>query len=294
MDNINCQLWTALVTPLDDKLNVDYNSLDKLITMQAEAKNGILVLGSTGESLNLSLNEKKEILNYICNKNLEIPIMVGIGGFNLPETLEWIDYLNTLQIHCYLSVTPIYSKPGVIGQTNWFKNILDRSDKPVMLYNIPCRSGIKLHKQTLKNLIGHKNLWAVKEASGSIQDFIEYTQIDKSLKIYSGDDAMLPHYAMLGAAGLISVASNIWPKETNLYTKKALGNKLSENEIIMWQKSSDTLFWASNPIPVKSLLSQLKIISTPNLKAPLDSSDLEDTDKLLWANQQITNWFKEN
>ena len=153
----NYKLWTALITPLNEDGSVNYDELTLLLKQQEEARNGILILGSTGEALNLSLDEKKKIIEHTLKLELEVPIMCGVGGINIDTTNDWVDHLNSKNIDCYLLVTPLYAKPGEEGQTHWFKTLLDKATKPCMLYNIPGRTGISLNVNTVKTLATHKN-----------------------------------------------------------------------------------------------------------------------------------------
>ena len=114
--NINdFPLWTALITPMSPDTSVDFESLEAILCEQEKASNGILILGSTGESLNLCEQERKDILQFTLDLKLKVPLMAGVGGTNLRETLEWVSYLNTLDLHAYLMVTPLYAKPGGLG-----------------------------------------------------------------------------------------------------------------------------------------------------------------------------------
>jgi 4-hydroxy-tetrahydrodipicolinate synthase len=169
-------LWTAIVTPLLESGEVDYESFKNILQEQADAKNALVVLGSTGESLNLNLKVKKEIVEFSCAQNLSVPILSGGGGHLLEECLEWLELCNNKSIHAFLLVTPHYAKPGHQGQTHWFKSLMDKSNHPVMLYNVPSRSGTSLHYDAVKDLSSHKNFWAIKEASGKIEDFRKYIQ----------------------------------------------------------------------------------------------------------------------
>lgn len=285
-------LWTAIITPLFENGEIDFDSLGNLITEQTKAHNGILVLGSTGEALNLSLAEKKEILEFSLKQKTTVPIMAGVGGTNLNETKKWVEYLETKQLDAYLMVTPIYAKPGHFGQYHWFKTLLDISSRPVMLYNIPSRSGISLCLETVKKLDGHKNFWAIKEASGSSSDFQKYKEAAPDVAIFSGDDAKMPEFSKLGARGLVSVASNVWPTETALYVKQSLENSLKNSSCALWEESSNALFVTSNPVPVKTLLSKLKKITSPITRPPLSEKDLKDISLLINADENIKNWYR--
>jgi 4-hydroxy-tetrahydrodipicolinate synthase len=296
MKNINeYPLWTAIVTPMNEDSSVDYPTFEKILREQEAAKVAVVILGSTGEALNLNKDECKKILEFGLALNLSVPVMTGIGGINQKETLEYVTYLNTLsKLDAYLVVTPLYAKPGEFGQTEWFKSILDLAVRPCMLYNVPGRTGVKMNFNAIKNLADHKNFWAIKEASGSVEDFKKYTEAAPKARVYSGDDGMVPDFKPHGCVGLVSVASNAWPVETRAYVVKTLEGKLSAPEADLWKSSCDTLFIAANPVPVKNLMHAQGKIKTNVLRSPLDHRDLADNTPVLAADKKIKTWHKEN
>ncbi len=287
-------LWTALITPMNHDGSVDYDSLKTIAEKQAKDGCALLVLGSTAEALNLKLEERKNILQFIIELQLPVPLMVGVGGFLLEETLDWVRYLNQQDIHSLLLVTPLYAKPGRFGQTAWFKAILDASTVPCMLYNIPSRAGVGLNFDSFNDLADHDKCWALKEASGSVENFEKFNTIANGrVQIFSGDDGMLPQFAPHGAKGLVSVASNIWPKETLLYVKKTLAGALFPAEAEAWERWSDALFTASNPVPAKVFMHQLGWIKSSTLRPPLAVQDLANTHALERAHQEVKIWWSE-
>lgn len=289
----NTKLWTALITPMQQDGAIHYKDLEKVTRKQEEAGNGILLLGSTGEGLALSEEEKKEIVNFVTDLNLSVPIMVGVGGFNISAQKEWIKYCNSLAIDAFLLVTPLYAKPDILGQTEWFTALLDVAEKPCMLYNIPSRTGIKMPPQVLKNVEQHKNLWAVKEAAGSISDFLKLREVSPDVPLYSGDDALMAFFASCGCAGLISVASNAWPKATKLYVEKCL-NKDTDSLFPVWTHAIEYLFMAPNPVPVKILLEYTGMIDSPAVRPPLTVKEMEITDEPKRTDDAIMNWYNLN
>ena len=292
MNLTNYKLWTAIVTPLTQTSAIDYRTLNSIVHDQEEAGNGLLILGSTAEALNLPIDEKKKIVEHVIAMNPKTPIMVGVGGHQLEETLEWINFLETKNINAYLMVTPLYAKPGPIGQYNWFKTLMDAVSKPVMLYNVPGRSAVAMSTEAVEKLSTHKNFWAIKEASGSVEKFKGYLKAANGKPVYCGDDALMPDFALAGAAGLVSVASNAWPKETNLYVTQCLNKTFDDKHL--WTEASNSLFVASNPVPVKRLMFENGKIQTPFMVAPLTHEDFVDASPVLIANEQVKNWFQRN
>ena len=127
--------------------SVDYASFKAILKEQEQAKNGITILGSTGEGLNLDDDEKKAILDFALGLKLQVPLMASVGGVNLHSQTAWIEHLNTLDIDCLpLGRAPLYAKPGIHGQYGWFKALMDTAQKPCMLYNIPGRTAKKLEQ----------------------------------------------------------------------------------------------------------------------------------------------------
>lgn len=291
-------LWTALVTPLQESGEVDYPSLKRLLKEQEEAGNGVLILGSTGEALNLESDEKKNILDFTLKQNLKVPLMVGVGGVNLKDTLDWVAWVVAAAatkggsggVHSYLMVTPLYARPGAEGQYEWFKALLDRAHGPCVLYNVPSRTGVSLSWEAVERLREHPRFWGIKEASGSVDHFQRYGEAALSAKLFSGDDAMLPECVPYGANGLISVASNVWPRATQLYVRQALKSTLPETSV--WKDAIETLFIASNPVPVKALLKDKGRISSAKMRAPLSEKDLPELDLLRKADESIAQWLK--
>ncbi|MCF8462785.1 MAG: 4-hydroxy-tetrahydrodipicolinate synthase [Rickettsiaceae bacterium] len=286
-------LWTACITPFTyDASSVDYKAFEFLLKRQSNAGNGILILGSTGESLSLSLSERQEMVKFVCNLNLSEPIIVGVPSYNIEEAEKWISFCNNMPISGYLLTTPIYTKPGIIGQTKWFERLMDFSNYPVMLYNIPSRAGINLYPETLKNLISHEKLSALKDSSGSVESLIAYKNVAPDLVVYCDDDYLFLEMCINGSKGLVSVSANIWPEAIKLHTKEILENNPTEIKAF-WQ-ASKSLFTASNPIPAKALMHKLGLISNPSVRLPLSNEDLPSLEPLLEANFNIESWFAAN
>lgn len=287
----NFALWTAVVTPLLENGTVDFESLTRVVNAQDASHNGLLILGSTAEALNLSLAQRMSIIEHVVNMKPASPIMVGVGGNLLEEQKEWITYLERLNVHAYLLVTPHYAKPGPIGQYNWFKALMDHSTRPCMLYNVPGRTAVAMSTEAVSRLSNHKNFWAIKEASGSVEKFKEYLKAANGKAVYCGDDALMPDFANAGSAGLVSVASNAWPKETHLYVEQCLKKTFDAREL--WTKASNSLFVCSNPVPVKRLMAETGVIKTSFMMAPLSHEDMVSAIPVLEAHAAVTRWYKE-
>ncbi|WP_105188580.1 4-hydroxy-tetrahydrodipicolinate synthase [Pseudoalteromonas sp. T1lg48] len=282
-------LWTALITPMLEDGGIDFDGLSALAQEQAAAGNGVLILGSTGEALALDVAEQQAVVKHICALELNTPIMVGVGGYNLEAQRQWLAFCNDYPIDAYLLGAPLYAKPGPVGQEQWFRALLDASEHPCMLYNVPGRAAVSLDPQVLGKLQDHPLCWALKEASGSIDCFEQYRLAAPELAIFSGDDALIPYYAQAGAAGLVSVAANVWPEATHRFVQLSLQGQ-SHNAFLHWREAVAALFHVSNPIPSKCLLHALGRITYPTLRAPLTHAEVDDLHLLLRVHDSITSW----
>lgn len=282
-------LWTACVTPFNcNGDSIDYSSLQRLLTMQVKAENGVVLLGSTGESLSLTDSEKHTLVEFVCKLKLNTKIIIGVPGVNLYQTLEWLNFCKGMPIHGYLMTTPIYAKPGIMGQTLWFEKLLEKAHVPVMFYNIPSRAGINLHAETVGNLSSHEKFWAIKDSSGTVDTLAQYKKVAPNIEVFCGDDNMISDMAAYGAAGLVSVASNVWPYVAHEYVKKCLNGRNPQADI--WQQACEALFIASTPIPTKALLHDIGLIEHQTVRLPLSTEDLPSVEKLRQVNKMILGW----
>jgi 4-hydroxy-tetrahydrodipicolinate synthase len=286
----NTKLWTALITPMHQSGEIHFGDLEKLIRRQELAGNGILLIGSTGEGLALNDDEKKEIIDFSAKLNVSVPVMAGVGGFQIENQKAWIQYCND-KVDAFLLVAPLYSKPGPVGLKKWFTELMDVADKPCMIYNIPSRTGVKIPPTVIKELSGHSRFWSIKEASGSIADYQEFSEMVPKASMFSGDDGLLPFFAVSGCSGLVSVSSNVWPKETAKYVELCLSGK-TDSLFPTWKRAIEALFSAPNPVPVKVLLHQKGIIENSTLRLPLTEKELKSIEQLSQVDEEIINWYQ--
>lgn len=278
-------VWTACVTPMDAKGDIDRKSFEYLLRKQESAGNGILLFGSTGEALAFRDDERLAALEWICKLELRVPLMVGVGGFQLPEVLKWLRACEDLPLHSYLMPTPYYAKPGPWGQQAWFAQLLDTVRRPCMLYNIPGRSAVKLSIKAVRSVIDHENLWALKEASGSDEDFASFVEAFPQLQVYSGNDAWFPP----GAVGAVSVISNAWPRAMRRYVRQCLEGTADEATHKVWREAADAAC-VCNPVSVKSLLHLKEWITTPYLRPPLHVDDGKSPAVLRKQEERVAAW----
>ena len=281
-------LWTAVVTPFDGNGRVDLTSFEHLLKRQESAGNGVVLLGSTGEALAMDFEEQCSVVEFACSLKLGIPLLVGVGGFQLPKVLQWLDFCEGQNIHGHLMPTPLYAKPGPQGQRQWFEALLGRVKRPCMLYNVPSRTGQVLLPEAIIPLIDHPNFWALKEASGSVETFGQYHLQLPGIAMLSGDDAMTYSFVSVGGQGLVSVAANIWPSQMRWFVDRCLAQDLPRDQRNSIEQACEALFIASNPIPTKVLLHHKKEIATPTLRPPLTHQELAGLDALLEADRVLS------
>lgn len=282
--------WTATVTPLKEDGCFDKASLEGLLRQQEGAGNGIVLLGSTGEALSFSEEEKKEIALFVTTLDLAVPVLLGIGGFRLEEQLSWISYAENLAFDGYLLVTPIYTRPGRHGQTHWFSTLLNATKKPCMLYNVPHRSGCKLSIDTVRDLVDHPNLWAIKEAGGSHEEMHNLVETFPSIDVFTGCDELIADHIALGAKGVVSVMANAWPKAVHQYVEMCL-LKEEQGCRSLWMQAANTVN-TNNPVALKQLLKMQGRIETLLTRPPLHADDVVKNDELACIDCLVNAWAK--
>lgn len=264
----------ALVTPFNADGTVDYGTLGRLIDFQIESGMDYLVsLGTTGETATLSQAERKQVWAFTSKHvNKRIPLVAGIGGNHTQEIVEQIKNFDVLDYVAILSVSPYYNKPTQEGIYQHYKAIAEASPLPIILYNVPGRTGSNMSPATTIRLAkDFKNIVATKEASGSFAQFSEILRDKpKDFLLISGDDPItLPMMAM-GAAGIISVLGNAYPKKVSALAHLCREGNFDEARKIHLEtlKIIDLCFVEGNPAGVKYILEK-KGFGTDQVRLPL-------------------------
>lgn len=278
-------MGVALVTPFKPDFSVDYDALEKLVEFQIE--NGtdyLVVLGTTGENPTLSSEEKHRILETVVRVNKSrLPIVLGIGGNNTMGVIEQIKEADLRNVDAILSVAPYYNKPSQEGLYQHYKAIATSTNMPIILYNVPGRTGVNISANTTLCLAHEfQNIVAIKEASGNfkqIDDIIKNKP--KDFMVISGDDGITFPLITLGAVGVISVVGNAFPKEFSRMVRLALRGDLEGARAIHYRfvEMIDLLFVDGNPAGVKSILSCMGLIENV-LRLPLVPTTTNTHDKL--------------
>ncbi|OFX89010.1 MAG: 4-hydroxy-tetrahydrodipicolinate synthase [Bacteroidetes bacterium GWF2_33_16] len=264
----------AIVTPFKKDKAIDYIALEKHVEfLVGNGVNYLVILGTSGESVTQSDEEKIELTSFVVKKvNKRIPLVLGIGGNNTTAVINKIQKTDLNGIDGILSVTPYYNKPSQAGLYEHFKAIAQASSKPIILYNVPGRTSVNMKAETtLKLAIDFKNIIAIKEASGDISQAM-YLVKDKpkDFLIISGEDALALPLIMLGFSGVISVVGNAMPNEFSTMVKLALENNFKDAKKLHYKliEFTDHMFVEGNPSGVKAALEILGIMEN-NLRLPL-------------------------
>lgn len=264
----------AIVTPMHEDGGVDWKNLEKLVEWHIEqGTSSIVAVGTTGEASTLSMAEHTQVIKEIIRvANKRIPIIAGTGANSTHEAIQLTEEAKTLGADAALLVTPYYNKPTQEGLYQHYKAVAEAVDLPIILYNVPSRTGVDMQNETIIRLADLANVIGVKDATGDVprgKALIEGLQ-GKQMTVYSGDDDTARHLMAHGAKGNISVTANIAPKLVSQVCAAMLdGNiALAEEMNDKISKLNNILFCESNPIPVKWALYEMGMIGT-GVRLPL-------------------------
>ena len=268
----------ALVTPMLENGGLDFNALEALIEWHIESgTNGIVSVGTTGESATVSVPEHLKIINKTINfVDGRVPVIAGTGGNSTQEAIELTQTAAELGADYALLVTPYYNKPNQEGLFHHFIKIADSAEIPQILYNVPSRTACDLKPETVMRLANHQNIVGIKEALDSSERLSELIKISQSIadqknfSVFSGDDPTFNSFMANGGDGVISVAANVVPSYISQICSLNLSGQFDEakelNSIL--ENLYELLFVESNPIPVKWMLNRMKRIQS-GIRLPL-------------------------
>lgn len=264
----------AIVTPFTKKGNVDTAALTQIVKhLHAGKVEYIVILGTTGESVTLSKEEKKLVIETVIKANAKkLPLVLGIGGNNTAEVIETIQKTDLKPFEAILSVAPYYNKPNQEGYYQHYKAVAKSTKKDIILYNVPGRTGSNVTWETqLRIARDFKNIVATKEASGSIEQIMKLIKNrPKDFLVISGDDNLTLPVIAAGGDGVISVVANAFPKDYSEMVRLSLKHKLNEAQKVHYglMDITDQLFADGNPGGIKYALSLLKKCD-PYVRLPL-------------------------
>mgnify|MGYP000562309464 CR=1 FL=1 len=275
---------TAIITPLNEN-GIDFDAFGRLIEWQiAEGIDAIVAAGTTGEGSTLTDEEHKSVIKFCVEKVAgRVPVIAGTGSNDIAYAISLTKYACEAGADAMLLVTPYYNKATQNGLIKSFTAVADASTKPCILYNVPSRTGCNITPQTCAVLANHPNIVAIKEASGNISQVAEISRLcGDRLDIYSGNDDQIVPVMSLGGKGVISVLSNLLPRETSQMCHSYLeGNtKASLDMQLKYLPLIDSLFCEVNPIPVKAAMAAMGYCEN-YLRLPLTEMEDKNQQKLL-------------
>jgi 4-hydroxy-tetrahydrodipicolinate synthase len=263
----------AIVTPMDADGTVNYRQFANVIEFHVESgTDALVVAGTTGESATLDHDEHIEIIAKACELAAgRIPVVAGTGSNSTAQTLQLSRAVDQLPIVAFLVVTPYYNKPTQEGMRRHFSAIADAVSRPLILYNVPGRTGVDLKPETVIKLAAHPNIAAIKEATGELNRVrVLRDACGPAFKLLSGDDATSCEFMLQGGDGVISVTANVAAAGMRQLCDTAVARNRAEAEAIdaRLQPLHRTLFCESNPIPVKWAVHRMGLIG-PGIRLPL-------------------------
>lgn len=275
----------AIVTPFNTNKSIDYTSLEKIIKHIIAGKaEYIVVLGTTGESVTLSKTEKHEVSQFIINHTKgKIPLVLGIGGNNTSEIVKSIESTNLNDISGILSVSPYYNKPTQEGIYQHFEAIAKSTDKPIIVYNVPGRTGSNIAAETTLRLAGNfSHIAAIKEASGDLNQAMQIIKNKPdTLQVLSGDDALTYSMVNLGGDGVISVVANAFPFEFSEMVRAARNGMNQAARLFQYQLIDfiNLLFAEGSPAGIKAALTNMGLCQN-ELRLPLTPASVQLSKKI--------------
>lgn len=274
----------AIVTPMNADGSVNYEAMGQLIEQQVQGgTDAIIVCGTTGESSTLTDEEHRRVIQFtVAQVNHRIPVVAGTGSNDTAYCLELSQEAEKMGVDGLLLVTPYYNKCSQKGLIRHYLTVADAVDLPMILYSVASRTGVNILPETLKELSKHPNIVAVKEASGSISQVAKIRHLcGDDLDVYSGNDDQIVPLLSLGGIGVISVLSNLMPKETHDICQLYFDGKVQESAALQLKLLDliNNLFADVNPIPVKEALNMMGFPAGP-CRMPLCEMDDGPREKL--------------
>ena len=258
----------AIITPMNSDGSINYDKLGELIDTQIEnGTDAIVICGTTGEASTMTDQEHRECIRYAVKHTTgRVPVIAGAGSNDTAYAVELSKEAEEMGADALLHVTPYYNKTTQKGLIAHFNAIADAVNIPIILYNIPGRTGMGIEVATVKELAKHKNIAAIKEASGNISYAAKLiAECGNDIDVYSGNDDMIVPLMSLGAKGVISVLSHVLPKETHDMVQLCLDNNFAEATKLQIEYLDliNDLFIEVNPIPAKEALNMMGFAAGP-------------------------------
>lgn len=247
----------ALTTPFKADMSIDYSVLEQMIEFQlANNTDALVICGTTGETPALEDSEHKRLIKFCINKvGRRVPVIAGAGSNNTTRALDFAEFAKEVGADAHLQITPYYNRTTQQGIINHFLYIADRINLPMIVYNVPSRTGVNIAPETYLKLSRHKNIIAAKEANPDLAALARTLSLcKKNLDIYCGDDSVITPMLALGAKGVISVMANIVPQQTHQLCADFFAGNVQKSAQAQTELTGliRALFAEPNPIPVKA------------------------------------------
>ncbi len=274
---------TALITPFDEA-GVNYDQLGRLIDWQIDQGiNALVICGTTGEASTMTDDEHREVIDFSVKRaNGRVPIIAGTGSNDTAYALDLVNCANASGADAMLIVTPYYNKATQKGLIKMFTQLADASEKPIILYNVPSRTGVNIEPSTYAVLAEHENIAAIKEANGNISKIVEtMSLVGDKLDLYSGNDDQIVPILSMGGKGVISVLSNLIPAETVELCDRFFRGDVKGSAAMQCKYHAlvNALFSEVNPIPVKAAMAAMGFCED-YLRLPLTPMEDQNLEKL--------------
>ena len=272
----------ALITPFTET-GVDFDKLKQLIEWHiSEGTDAILVCGTTGEATTMTLEEKKQTIEFVVKTvNKRVHVMAGTGSNNTKDSIDMSVWAESIGVDSLLVITPYYNKTSNKGLFAHFEAVNNAVKTPIVLYNVPSRTNMNISPEMLLKLSKLNNIVAIKEASGDFSQIVQMKALCPDIDIYSGNDDQIVPLLSLGGSGVISVLANVIPKETHEICQLFFDGKVKESldMQIKYLDLCNKLFIETNPIPVKTAVNLMGMECGP-LRLPLCEMEDSNLEKL--------------
>ena len=284
-------VFTALITPFEEDGSIDESALERLVEFQIKNKvDGLVPCGTTGESPTLNHEEHKKVVDLVIEfANGRVPVIAGTGSNSTNEALSLTMHAKESGANASLQVVPYYNKPTQEGFYRHFKKIADEIDLPMIIYNIPGRTGANIETSTLMRLANHKNIIGLKEASGSLPQMMDVlAQKPENFCVLSGDDNLTLPLISVGGVGVISVVSNLIPKEMSEFVHYSLDGDLEKARNLHYKLLPlfKAIFIETNPIPIKSAMA-MRGLCKEVYRLPLCEMQTQNREKLRMVLEEL-------
>ena len=282
---------TALITPFDSNGKIDYEKFAELVEFQInEGINALVVCGTTGEASTLTDDEHRDAISFVVKQTAgRVPVIAGTGSNDTEYAIGLTQHACEAGADAVLVVTPYYNKATQKGLIRMYTEIADASTKPVILYNVPSRTGVNIEPSTYEALADHPNIVGIKEANGNLSKIVEtVAKVDGRLDLYSGNDDQIVPLLSLGGMGVISVLSNLLPRETVEMCDRFFAGDVSGAAKLQcrYHELISALFCEVNPIPVKAAMAEMGFCKD-FLRLPLTPMEEQNKARLIAAMKDV-------